>query len=186
MQITLRITLILFLINSIFLPAKATAIAIKNPDKNSLFTFINPNGDALFVPARSVSANNGDDKPCVSDLLASTCETPELVQTTNIQDGNYITEIGLGIDPRIGLEVQGNQYRYYDEYEKKEWRDIRELKSIEPGLIFDDNQYWCNPPNHDDGVCTENGWERYQNLGYPKILDFEFWIILAQLNYFTN
>jgi WD40 repeat protein len=35
MKITLRITLILFLINSIFLPVKTTAIAIKNLDKNT-------------------------------------------------------------------------------------------------------------------------------------------------------
>jgi hypothetical protein len=105
----------------------------------------------------------GEDKPCVSDLLASTSETPEPVQTTNIQDGNYITGIGLGIDPRIGLEVQGNKYRYYDEYEKKEWRSISELKAIKAGLIFDGQEYWCSPPNSEDGVCTKNGWEDNEN-----------------------
>lgn len=95
-----------------------------------------------------------DGQVCVSDLFEPTTEPPEPVKTTNIQDGYYVLG-GTG----QGLEVRGNKYRYYDEGGEKEWRDIRELKSIKAGLIFDGKEYWCLPPNREVGVCTENGWK---------------------------
>lgn len=138
-----------------------TNVAQANSLINDNNTQNNPSSSVLLNDGGRISNNcQGDDKPCVSDLFEPTTEPLKPVKTTNIEDGNYITGIGLGIDPRIGLEVLGNQYRYYDEYENKEWRDIRELKFIKQGLIFDGQEYWCNPPNSDDGACTKNGWEK--------------------------
>ncbi|NJR15971.1 MAG: hypothetical protein HC785_09790 [Calothrix sp. CSU_2_0] len=125
-------------------------------------------GESLLLKDGKIYLLNGDGKippdcqdggkPCVSDLVASTSETQEPVETTNIQDGYYVLG-GTG----QGLEVRGKKYRYYDEGGEKEWRDIGELKSIKAGLIFDGQQYWCLPPDREVGVCTENGWKKYAN-----------------------
>ncbi|MBU7582940.1 MAG: hypothetical protein KAF91_08520 [Nostoc sp. TH1S01] len=57
-----------------------------------------------------------------------------------------------------GLEIKGEQYRYYDEEGNQEWRAITELNPIQEGVIFDGKNYWCIPPRREAGVCSENGW----------------------------
>ncbi len=87
----------------------------------------------------------GEGTICESSLL----EAPSPV----IVDGFYILG-GTG----QGLEVKGEQYRYYDEEGNKEWQPISELNYIKEGLIFDGENYWCIPPRRETGVCSENGW----------------------------
>jgi hypothetical protein len=70
-----------------------------------------------------------------------------------IAEGLYI--IG-GTDQ--GLEVKGEQYRYYDEGGEKEWQRISELSYVSDGVVFDGNTYWCIPPRREVGVCSANGW----------------------------
>ncbi|BAY27525.1 hypothetical protein NIES2100_73500 [Calothrix sp. NIES-2100] len=87
----------------------------------------------------------GEGTVCESSLLEAS--------SPPIADGFYI--LG-GTDQ--GLEVKGEQYRYYDEEGKKEWRPISELNSIKENLVFDGKNYWCIPPRREIGVCSENGW----------------------------
>ncbi|MGG6237479.1 hypothetical protein ACQ4N7_02475 [Nodosilinea sp. AN01ver1] len=66
-----------------------------------------------------------------------------------------------------GLEVRGNQYRYYDEGGEQEWRPIRELTAINPGHLFDGENYWCHSDSVPEGggLCTANGWQAYSSIG---------------------
>jgi hypothetical protein len=73
--------------------------------------------------------------------------------STEIADGLYI--VG---GTSQGLEVSGDQYRYYSEGGEEEWRPISELTLIQPGLIFDGDTYWCINTPTEPGVCTERGW----------------------------
>lgn len=57
-----------------------------------------------------------------------------------------------------GLEVKGQQYRYYDEGGEKEWKPISELSYVSDGVVFDGKTYWCIPPRREAGVCSANGW----------------------------
>jgi hypothetical protein len=105
---------------------------------------INRNGD--------IAKNcKGDGKPCESDLFEATSPPA-------IKEGFYI--LG-GTDQ--GLEVRGDKYRYYDEGGEKPWREIYELQSIKESLVFDGKLYWCIPPRSEVGVCTENGWKKYES-----------------------
>ncbi|WP_062288012.1 hypothetical protein [Nostoc piscinale] len=87
----------------------------------------------------------GDETVCESSLIANT--------SAPIKPGFYV--LG-GTDQ--GLEVKGEQYRYYDEAGNQEWRPISELNYIQENLIFDGQNYWCIPPRSEAGVCTANGW----------------------------
>jgi hypothetical protein len=60
-----------------------------------------------------------------------------------------------------GLQVQGSQYRYYDEGGEKPWRPLSELASVHPGVVFDGNYHWClSTMAREPGaiVCAQNGW----------------------------
>ncbi|MEY3300142.1 MAG: hypothetical protein RLZZ597_3402 [Cyanobacteriota bacterium] len=70
-----------------------------------------------------------------------------------IADGLYI----MGGTSQ-GLEVSGNQYRYYSEGGEEEWQPVSDLTLIQPGLIFDGRNYWCINTPTEPGVCTERGW----------------------------
>jgi len=66
-----------------------------------------------------------------------------------------------------GLEVRGNQYRYYDEGGEHEWLPISQLTIISPGHVFDGENYWCHSDNVPEGggICTTNGWQAYSSIG---------------------
>ncbi|WP_322746021.1 hypothetical protein [Nostoc sp. LEGE 06077] len=100
---------------------------------------------SLLANGQIVKGCRGEEKLCESSLLE--------VSSTPIQNGFYI--LG-GTDQ--GLEVRGEQYRYYDEEGNKEWNQISELTSIKEGVVFDGQNYWCIPPRQEVGVCSENGW----------------------------
>ncbi|MBD1874858.1 hypothetical protein H6F75_15330 [Nodosilinea sp. FACHB-131] len=93
-----------------------------------------------------ISGCNGEDEPCESELYEATASPP-------ILDGLYVMG---GTDQ--GLEVFGDQYRYYDEMGEKEWNPLVELTYIQQGVISDGENYWCLPRPDEAGVCTENGW----------------------------
>ncbi|HEY9648860.1 MAG TPA: hypothetical protein V6C88_20945 [Chroococcidiopsis sp.] len=61
-----------------------------------------------------------------------------------------------------GLEISGDQYRYYDEMGTQEWQPVSNLTYIRDGLVFDGRLYWCIPTERAPGVCTENGWNSSQ------------------------
>ncbi|HEY9661825.1 MAG TPA: hypothetical protein V6C65_25500, partial [Allocoleopsis sp.] len=66
-----------------------------------------------------------------------------------------------------GLEVRGNQYRYYDEGGEQEWRPTSQLTAISAGHLFDGENYWCHSDNVPEGggICTSNGWQAYSSIG---------------------
>ncbi|MDA0866820.1 MAG: hypothetical protein O2890_10450, partial [Cyanobacteria bacterium] len=66
-----------------------------------------------------------------------------------------------------GLEVRGNQYRYYDEAGEHEWQPTSQLTAINPGHVFDGENYWCHSDNVPEGggICTANGWQAYSSVG---------------------
>jgi hypothetical protein len=60
-----------------------------------------------------------------------------------------------------GLQVQGDQYRYYDEGGEKPWRPLSELASIHPGVVYDGNYHWClSTLARETGAtaCSQDGW----------------------------
>lgn len=89
---------------------------------------------------------------CRGDGIPYEAELYEVAQAA-IADGLYI--LG-GTDQ--GLEVSGDQYRYYSEGGEEEWRPVVELTAIQDGVIFDGRNYWCINTPTEPGVCTENGW----------------------------
>lgn len=93
-----------------------------------------------------ISGCNGEGEPCESELYEATASPP-------ILDGLYVMG---GTDQ--GLEVFGDQYRYYDEMGEKEWNPLVELTYVQQGVISDGENYWCLPRPDEAGVCTENGW----------------------------
>lgn len=97
----------------------------------------------------SLSPNGKIGKGCKGE--GTLCES-NLYQPP-IADGLYIIG-GTG----QGLEVKGEQYRYYDEGGEKEWRRISQLSYVSDGVVFDGKIYWCIPPRREAGVCSENGW----------------------------
>nr|WP_322667233.1 MULTISPECIES: hypothetical protein [Nostocaceae]MDZ8209523.1 hypothetical protein [Dendronalium sp. ChiSLP03b]MDZ8211556.1 hypothetical protein [Nostoc sp. ChiSLP03a] len=100
---------------------------------------------SLSTDGQIAKGCKGEGTVCESSLLEAS--------SPPIADGFYI--LG-GTDQ--GLEVKGEQYRYYDEEGNKEWKPISELNSIKEGLVFDGENYWCIPPRRETGVCSENGW----------------------------
>ncbi len=63
----------------------------------------------------------------------------------------------------MGLQVEGNQYRYYDESGEDYWRPVSELEYITEGVIFDGEDYWClstlpQPASSEIVVCSSEGW----------------------------
>lgn len=99
---------------------------------------------SLTADGQIAKGCKGEGKLCDSELY--TLSPP-------IQNGFYV--LG-GTDQ--GLEVKGEQYRYYDEGGNKEWRPISELNYVKDGVVFDGKNYWCIPPREQPGVCSENGW----------------------------
>ena len=97
----------------------------------------------------SLSPNGQIGKGCKGE--GSICESD--LYEPPIAEGLYIIG-GTG----QGLEVKGEQYRYYDEGGEKEWRRISQLSYVSDGVVFDGNSYWCISPRREAGVCSENGW----------------------------
>jgi hypothetical protein len=66
-----------------------------------------------------------------------------------------------------GLEVRGNQYRYYNEGGEQEWRPTSQLTAISADHVFDGENYWCYSDNAPEGggICTINGWQAYSSIG---------------------
>lgn len=73
--------------------------------------------------------------------------------SAEIPDGLYV----MGGTSQ-GLEVSGDQYRYYSEGGEEEWQPVASLTLIQPGVIFDGQNYWCINTATEPGVCTERGW----------------------------
>ncbi|GET42240.1 hypothetical protein [Microseira wollei] len=113
--------------------------------ENGFGLILNYDYDKIY----SLSPNGQIAKGCKGE--GTLCES-NLYQPP-IAEGLYI--IG-GTDQ--GLEVKGEQYRYYDEGGEKEWRRISELSYVSDGVVFDGNTYWCISPRTEAGVCSENGW----------------------------
>lgn len=129
------------------------------------FEFTNAAGQLLVV---SAITNGGSNQERVvwrwfieektnsgqsSSYETNNAEEAFSTKTFPIVEGLYV--IG-GTDQ--GLEVAGDQYRYYDELGVKEWRPLSELTPIKEGLVFDGQVYWCIPTERSPGVCTEHGW----------------------------
>lgn len=113
-------------------------------------------------PTTSTKAEASPDKTVPdrskAEASRSSSEKPEKPSqpssAASIADGLYIMG---GTDQ--GLEVRGDQYRYYDEGGEHEWRPTASLTAIGDGLIFDGENYWCIiQPNPEPGVCTADGW----------------------------
>jgi hypothetical protein len=102
---------------------------------------------------RSVSTRSDNDSPQ---------ETKQTTSRPGIADGYYAMG-GTG----QGLEVRGNQYRYYDEEGAYEWRPIRQLTAISTEHVFDGENYWCLSTNVPEGggICTANGWQARSSVG---------------------
>jgi hypothetical protein len=113
--------------------------------ENGFGLILNYDYDKIY----SLSPNGQIGKGCRGEgrLCESNLYQPPIVE------GLYITG-GTG----RGLEVKGEQYRYYNEGEKKEWRRISDLSYVSNGVVFDGNTYWCITPRREAGVCSENGW----------------------------
>ncbi|MBE9136766.1 hypothetical protein IQ254_06035 [Nodosilinea sp. LEGE 07088] len=111
--------------------------------------------DAAVAPAPTdAELESSDSRPA---------QTPE--QNTvrpRIAEGYYAMG-GTG----QGLEVRGNQYRYYDEGGEYEWRPTSQLTTINPGHVFDGENYWCHSDSAPEGggICTANGWQAYSSIG---------------------
>ncbi|MCP6759562.1 MAG: hypothetical protein NHB32_12515 [Fischerella sp. CENA71] len=104
----------------------------------------------------SLSANGQIAKGCRGE--GTVCESSLLEASfPPIVDGFYV--LG-GTDQ--GLEVRGEQYRYYDEEGNQEWRPISELNYVKDRVVFDGKNYWCIPPRSEVGVCSKNGWTPYR------------------------
>lgn len=105
-------------------------------------------GDRIY----SLSANGQIARGCRGE--GTLCESGLYEPSSPpIQAGFYVLG-GTG----QGLEVKGEQYRYYDEEGEKEWRPISELTYVKDSVVFDGKNYWCIPPRREPGVCSENGW----------------------------
>lgn len=114
-----------------------------------------PNGRGLLLKENkiySLSVDGQIAKDCKGE--GTVCES-ELYEQSSPAIANGLYVMG-GTDQ--GLEVAGEQYRYYDEGGEKEWRPISELTYIGDGTVFDGKNYWCIPPKREPGVCSENGW----------------------------
>ncbi|MFB2772157.1 hypothetical protein ACE1AT_23155 [Pelatocladus sp. BLCC-F211] len=100
----------------------------------------------------SLSADGQIAKGCRGE--GTVCESSVIeASLPPIVDGFYILG-GTG----QGLEVKGEQYRYYDEEGNQEWRPISELNYVKDRVVFDGKNYWCIPPRSEVGVCSKNGW----------------------------
>jgi hypothetical protein len=77
--------------------------------------------------------------------------------SNTIQEGRY----WLGGTDQ-GLEIKGQQYRYYDESEiDRPWKPIAELQYVKKGVVFDGKNYWCLStmlPRGQRTSCSKNGW----------------------------
>jgi hypothetical protein len=137
-----------------------------------LFEFTNEAGEQLnvstiqngsgnnrerFVWHWDLETNSDSRQQESSEASNEEASKPELHSEPSIMNGFYI--LG-GTDQ--GLEVSGDQYRYYDEMGTQEWKPISELTSISNGIVFDGKNYWCIPTKEEAGVCTEHGWRSVQ------------------------
>ena len=79
-----------------------------------------------------------------------------------IRSGRYwVGPVGMG------LEVRGDQYRYYDETGEEDWRSIDDLQYVTDGVV-QWGDYWCHAdlpepevlPGQSPGIslCTADGW----------------------------
>ncbi|MBD2202610.1 hypothetical protein H6G33_12230 [Calothrix sp. FACHB-1219] len=119
---------------------------IKLQDGSGLGLLLQDNKIYSLSPDGQIARGcKGEGTICESSLIE--------VSSPRIIDGFYV--LG-GTDQ--GLEVKGEQYRYYDEGGTQEWRPTSELNSIKEGLVFDGKNYWCIPPRREVGVCSANGW----------------------------
>lgn len=122
-----------------------------------------PLGEYDYFKAGSLGEQYSDSlKRCLNskDVFFETAPgyriNPKSSSTNKIADGFYALG-GTG----QGLEVKGEQYRYYDEEGQKYWRPISELKYVQEGVVFADQNYWCLStlaPKNRPGICTANGW----------------------------
>ncbi len=88
-----------------------------------------------------------------SQPVAQSQGEPKDATPDQIPDGRYV----MGGTSQ-GLEVSGDQYRYYSEGGEEEWQPISDLTLIQAGVIFDGHNYWCINTPTEPGVCTERGW----------------------------
>lgn len=116
------------------------------------FEFTNERGELLAVSAITQGSNDNSDRFVWRWFIEE--ERAIAAEPSAIPEGFYV--LG-GTDQ--GLEVRGQQYRYYDESDiERPWQPISELKQVKEGLIFDGENYWCLPPRREPGVCTPEGW----------------------------
>lgn len=116
------------------------------------FEFINQKGEVLVV----VTA--GPNRVVRNWWIEKTTNTIQQKSSSNtIIEGRYWLG-GTG----QGLEIKGQQYRYYDESEiDRPWKPIAELQYVKKGVVFDGKNYWCLStmlPKGQRTSCSKNGW----------------------------
>lgn len=79
------------------------------------------------------------------------------------RSGNYwVGPVGMG------LEIDGDQYRYYDETGEGEWRSTDELRYVMDGVVLYGGDHWCHADLPKPELllgqgssipqCSVNGW----------------------------
>ncbi len=117
------------------------------------FEFTNDSGELLVVSAKPEGADERD--RTVWQWFIEATSTAASTSAVFVE-GFYV--LG-GTDQ--GLEISGDQYRYYDKMGTQEWQPVSDLTHIRDGLVFDGRLYWCIPTESAPGVCTENGWNSF-------------------------
>ncbi|MGG6294699.1 hypothetical protein ACQ4M4_09760 [Leptolyngbya sp. AN02str] len=141
----------------------STTVELHGTQGNSILyrgSFANPipltQGERLQVEVDRVflvSENGEVLRGCSDENTICEAELYEPTASPLIQDGFYALG-GTG----QGLEIVGDRYRYYDESGEGDWAAVSELTSIQDGVVFDGQNYWCSLSEGGTGVCTENGW----------------------------
>ncbi|WP_333411679.1 hypothetical protein [Microcoleus sp. T2B6] len=123
------------------------------------FEFINQQGELLVIVATTRGSENT--KRFVRNWwLEKKTDSPQQKSSSNIiQEGRY----WLGGTAQ-GLEVKGQQYRYYDESNiERPWQPLSDLQYIKKGVVFDGRNYWCLStlaPKTGGFSCSKDGWKQ--------------------------
>lgn len=120
------------------------------------FEFINRRGEVLIVVASTMGYKNTE-RFVRNWWIEKKTNSNQQKSSNTIQEGRYWLG-GTG----QGLEVKGQQYRYYDESDiDRPWKPIAELQYVKKGVVFDGENYWCLStmlPKGQRTSCSQNGW----------------------------
>ena len=121
------------------------------------FEFINKKGEVLVVVATTMGSKNAERFVRNWWIEKKTDSDQQKSSSNAIQEGRYWLG-GTG----QGLEIKGQQYRYYDESDiDRPWKPIAELQYVKKGVVFDGENYWCLStmlPKGQRTSCSKNGW----------------------------